>query len=109
MLPLINPVLRPQPFDHPDWPFEAKFDGFRAAADTIRGLLISRNGNRMKPLLDLLAAGLVFDGELVVLDDNGRPLFNVVGVVVGCPSALTPAVEKDIRHRPPQWGRFSAL
>ena len=37
----------------------------------------------------------MLDGELVVLDDNGRSLFNnVVGVVVGCPSALTPAVEK---------------
>jgi hypothetical protein len=24
-----------------------KFDGFRAAADTVRGRLISRNGNRL--------------------------------------------------------------
>ena len=59
--------------------FEAKFDGFRAAADTVRGQLISRNGNRMqrfKEELDLLPAGLVLDGELVVLDDAGRPLFN---------------------------------
>jgi ATP-dependent DNA ligase len=47
MLSLINPVRRPEPFDHPDWLFEAKFDGFRAAADTIRGQVISRNGNRM--------------------------------------------------------------
>jgi len=42
---LINPVRRPEPFDHPDWLFEAKFDGFRAAA-TVRGQVISRNGNR---------------------------------------------------------------
>jgi len=79
MLPLINPVRRPEPFDHPDWLFEAKFDGFRAAADTVRGQLISRNGNRMKrheDVLDLLPPGYVFDGELVVLDDTGRPLFN---------------------------------
>jgi len=48
MLSLINPVRRPEPFDHPDWQFEAKFDGFRAAADTVRGQLISRNGNRME-------------------------------------------------------------
>ena len=48
MLPLINPVPRAEPFDHPDWLFEAKFDGFRAAADTVRGQLISRNGNRMQ-------------------------------------------------------------
>jgi ATP-dependent DNA ligase len=38
MLTLINPVPRAKPFDHPDWAFEAKFDGFRAAAGTIRGL-----------------------------------------------------------------------
>jgi ATP-dependent DNA ligase len=62
-----------------DWVFEAKFDGFRAAADTVRGRLISRNGNRMQRferVLDLLPKGHVFDGELVVLDDAGRPLFN---------------------------------
>jgi bifunctional non-homologous end joining protein LigD len=79
MLSLINPVLRAEPFDHPDWVFEAKFDGFRAAADTVRGRLISRNGNRMRrfeEVLDLLPPGLVLDGELVVLDDAGRPLFN---------------------------------
>ena len=79
MLSLINPVRRPEPFDHPDWIFEAKFDGFRAAADTVRGLLISRNGNRMKrfeKVLGLLPEGYGFDGELVVLDDAGRPLFN---------------------------------
>jgi len=75
MLTLINPVRRPKPFDHPDWLFEAKFDGFRAAADTVRGQLISRNGNRMKrfeQVLDVLLPGLMLDGELVVLDDAGR-------------------------------------
>ena len=79
MLSLINPVRRQEPFDHPDRLFEAKFDGFRAAADTVRGQLISRNGNRMKryeEVLDLLPPGLVLDGELVVLDNAGRPLFN---------------------------------
>jgi ATP-dependent DNA ligase len=37
MLTLINLVPRAEPFDHHDWVFEAKFDGFRAAADTVRG------------------------------------------------------------------------
>jgi ATP-dependent DNA ligase len=60
MLPWINPVQRAEPFDHADWVFEANFDGFRAAADTVRGRLISRNGNRMKRfegVLDLLPKG----------------------------------------------------
>jgi hypothetical protein len=37
MLTLINPVERAEPFNHADWVFKAKFDGFRAAADTVRG------------------------------------------------------------------------
>ena len=79
MLLLINPTNRPEPFDHADWVFEAKFDGFRAAADTVRGRLISRNCNRMRrfeAVLDLLPKGHVFDSELVVLHDAGRRLFN---------------------------------
>ncbi len=78
MLTLINPVPRAEPFDDPDWVFEAKFDGFRAAADTVRGRLISRNSSRMRrfeAVLDLLPRGQVFDGELVVLDEAGRPMF----------------------------------
>jgi hypothetical protein len=39
MFTLINPVTRTAPFDHPDWIFGAKFDGFRAVADTVRGRL----------------------------------------------------------------------
>jgi ATP-dependent DNA ligase len=32
MLTLINPAGRVEPFDHADWLFEAKIDGFRAVA-----------------------------------------------------------------------------
>jgi len=28
----INPVLKREPFDSPDWVFETKFDGFREIA-----------------------------------------------------------------------------
>jgi ATP-dependent DNA ligase len=66
MLTLINPTQRAEPFDHADWVFEAKFDGFRAAVDTVRGRLISRNGNwvrRFEWVLDLLPRVCVFDGE----------------------------------------------
>lgn len=31
---------------------------------------------RFERVLDLLPKGYVFDGDLVVLDDTGRPLFN---------------------------------
>jgi ATP-dependent DNA ligase len=79
LLKLINPVSRAEPFDHPEWLFEPKFDGFRAAADTVCGRLISRNGARLRRfegVLDLLPKGHVFDGELVELDNAGRPLFH---------------------------------
>ena len=79
MFTLINPVARTEPFDDPNWVFELKLDGFRAAADTVGGRLISRKGNlmlRFEEVLDRLPPGHVFDGELVVLDNAGRPLFN---------------------------------
>jgi hypothetical protein len=47
MLTLINSVARAEPRAML-LGFEAKFDGFRAAADTVRGRLISRNSNRMQ-------------------------------------------------------------
>ena len=59
MLHLINPVRRAEPFDHPDWLFEVKFDGFRAAADTVRGRLqrfIEETGAD-----ELMVSGGIFD------------------------------------------------
>ena len=73
MLTLINPSQRPEPFDHAEWVFEAKFDGFRASpwpAD----LAQRQSDEALGAVLDLLPKGYVFDGELVVLDDAGRPL-----------------------------------
>jgi ATP-dependent DNA ligase len=67
MLTLIKPVPRAEPFDHGDWLFELKFDGFRAAADTIRGRLVSRNGTRMRRferVLDLLPKGHCLQHEM---------------------------------------------
>ena len=77
--------------------FELKFDGFRAAADAVRGRLISRNGDRLRRyegVLDLLPKGCVFDGELVVLDPAGRPLFTYVAF------DLLMADGFDLRPRP---------
>src|SRR6266567_8215087 len=78
MKPII-PVVRKDPFDDPAFLFEIKLDGFRALADTIAGRLISKNGNALKrfaSVLDTLPNGYIFDGEIVALDDDGRPMFN---------------------------------
>src|SRR5438874_10969882 len=75
---------RPAPFDHPEWIFELKYDGFRSLAviQNGRAQLISRNGNPFNSFEDLrkrmalpLAGKTVLDGEIVCLDKRGRPQF----------------------------------
>jgi len=76
MQPII-PVLRKDPFDDPGY-LELKYDGFLGLTDTLNGRMLSKNKNRMKkfePLLDILPEGYVFDGEIVCLDESGRPNF----------------------------------
>jgi bifunctional non-homologous end joining protein LigD len=72
------------PFDHPDWIFELKYDGFRALARIENGRcqLISRNGNRFSAFSELekqieraLPISALLDGEIVCVDDLGRPQF----------------------------------
>jgi bifunctional non-homologous end joining protein LigD len=76
---------RDQPFDHEEWLFELKYDGFRARADISDGKaqLFSRRGHPYKAWPGLCAAigrslrkhRAVLDGELVCLDQDGRPIF----------------------------------
>jgi len=77
---------RREAFDHPDWIFELKYDGFRALAmlQSGRAQLISRNGNPFASFADLahsIAADLkvdrrtVLDGEIVCLNRKGKPQF----------------------------------
>jgi bifunctional non-homologous end joining protein LigD len=74
-------------FDHPDWIFEVKWDGYRAVAE-IRNdgvLLYSRNlisfQEKFAPIVDSLRKlqfEAVLDGEIVVVDDQGRPDFQML-------------------------------
>jgi bifunctional non-homologous end joining protein LigD len=74
-----------QPFDHPDFLFELKHDGFRALAYISDGKceLVSRRRNSYKslqPLRDSLGKlkvkNAVLDGELICVDSEGRSIFN---------------------------------
>ena len=49
---------KPAPFDHPEWIFELKYDGFRSLAVIHggRGELISRNGNPFSSFKELQKA-----------------------------------------------------
>jgi bifunctional non-homologous end joining protein LigD len=70
---------RPLPFDHPEWIFALKYDGFRSLAVIQHGRteLISRNGHPFSfDLRVALHAGkTVLDGEIVCVDEQGRPQF----------------------------------
>lgn len=76
---------KPAPFNHPEWVFELKYDGFRSLAIIHSGRceLISRNGHPFNSFSDL-RKGLtspdqgktVLDGEIVCLDKRGKPQFN---------------------------------
>jgi bifunctional non-homologous end joining protein LigD len=85
-LPRIHPMrlrLVKQPFDHPDYIFELKMDGFRAIAYLQNGQckLVSRNLNnlRFQSLRDALAKlpvqNAILDGEIVCVDKNGASQF----------------------------------
>lgn len=75
------------PFDHPDWIFEVKWDGYRAVAE-IRDRDVSLYSRNHVPLSKKFAAiaeslqkfrfDAVLDGEIVVVDDKGHPDFQAL-------------------------------
>jgi bifunctional non-homologous end joining protein LigD len=87
----IHPMLATpvdEPFDGAEWLFEIKWDGYRAIAfiDDGKLRLVSRNQNelteRFPELKDLpkfvRAKNAILDGEVVVLDDEGRASFSLM-------------------------------
>jgi bifunctional non-homologous end joining protein LigD len=81
--------LAPAPFSSPDWMFELKYDGYRLLAGNagqqdgqIR--LFYRRGREATPLFPDVCRALgalphpafVVDGEVVVVDEQGRPDFH---------------------------------
>jgi bifunctional non-homologous end joining protein LigD len=80
----INPAKIASPFNHEDWVFELKHDGFRAVAciEDANCRLMSRKQIQYKSFVGLASdlaklpvKSAILDGELVVLDQNGRSQF----------------------------------
>lgn len=76
-----------EPFDDPEWIFEPKWDGYRAMAILEEGRVELRSRNRLSlnarfgPVAEALKAfpfDGVLDGEIVAVDDGGRPDFGLL-------------------------------
>ena len=80
--------LASAPFDNPDWLFEVKWDGYRVEAivdgDAVR--MKTRHGNDagayfprlLSPPSWIKAEQAIVDGEVVALDEDGRPDFGLL-------------------------------
>ncbi len=97
------------PFSRPGWLFEIKFDGFRALAikDGKEIELLSRSNKSLAPAFPEVVAAVaalpvdaVLDCELTVLEESGRPRFDLLQsrarksrpLVVQAAAAATPAM-----------------
>jgi bifunctional non-homologous end joining protein LigD len=91
MAKLIHPMLATnaaKAFDNPDWLFEIKWDGYRAVAFIEGGQvrLVSRSQNDLTKQFSELgtlpefitAERAILDGEIVALDEEGRPSFSLM-------------------------------
>jgi bifunctional non-homologous end joining protein LigD len=84
LLPMLA-ESRDAPFNHPDWAWEPKLDGYRVLVfiDGNEVKLRSRRGLDLTPSFPKLAAelaqqavkGMVLDGEIVAFDASGKPSF----------------------------------
>jgi bifunctional non-homologous end joining protein LigD len=84
-LKVMKPETRERPFSRAGWVFELKYDGFRvlAAGGGGEARLFYKSGHDATRMLPEIAravaalplAGLILDGEAVVLDEAGKPDF----------------------------------
>ncbi|MHB9073254.1 MAG: non-homologous end-joining DNA ligase [Desulfobaccales bacterium] len=84
--PMLATLVK-EPFDHPEWLFEVKWDGYRAIAEIQDGKVSLYTRNRISlnkkffPVAESLQKfgfDAVFDGEIVVVDDQGLPDFQML-------------------------------
>ena len=88
------------PFDSPDWVFEVKLDGYRAITvfdESGKAHLWSRNGLSLEAKFPAIARAVaklklrstILDGEVVAVDENGIPRFQLLQRFQKQPTAPT--------------------
>src|SRR5659263_277666 len=90
-IPNLKPMLATlieRPFDSSQWIYEIKWDGYRVVAEVKNGKvhLFSRNRISFNKQFESIVKSLermqldnaVFDGEIVVLDENGKSGFQLL-------------------------------
>jgi bifunctional non-homologous end joining protein LigD len=103
------PSLGTKPFANSNWVFEPKLDGYRVIA-TVNGndiKLASRRGLDCSPEYPWLVSALreqpyreaIFDGEIVALDENGRPSFQLLQNRMGEPRPFLLYYAFDLLYR----------
>jgi bifunctional non-homologous end joining protein LigD len=98
---VIQPMLATlvdDPFSNPEWIFETKWDGFRSICFVKKGKshFVSRNQIDMTPQYPELASvakqidakEAILDGEIVALDKDGMPRFQLLQPRVGRKSGI---------------------
>jgi bifunctional non-homologous end joining protein LigD len=85
--PMLSETVDELPDDSDLWSYEIKLDGYRCLAlrDESGVKLYSRKKNLLNlrfptivKALESVGPGMILDGEIVALDDNGRPSFNLL-------------------------------
>jgi len=86
-LAVMKPETAERPFSRSGWIFELKYDGFRALIERKNGeaRISYRSGRGVTAIFPEIAAevaalpfDLILDGEIVIVDENGRPDFNAL-------------------------------
>lgn len=84
--PMLATMIK-RPFDHQDWIFEMKWDGYRAIAEirdndvslySRKQISLARKFSPIADSLRKLGFEAVLDGEIVVVNDEGHPNFQML-------------------------------
>jgi len=115
--PLMLAESRDHPFSDPGWLFELKLDGYRLLAARGSGSprLFSRNGNDLaasfpevsRAVGALPLSRVLLDGEVVALDESGRPSFQRLQVRAKLTRALD--IRRAVVENPVTYFAFDLL